>query len=97
MAPSADLTPFNIKAPGGINVSKLTNSIATPKISANSVGSSTPVGTVTFVQPARQYIIDSAPCDAGQRVGYQVDAIAGLTMDFFQMTSPPLGLFVIPV
>lgn len=78
-------------------MSRLTNHIATPKINANSVGSSTPIGTVPSVQPASEYTIGSAPCDAGRRVGYQVDAIGGFTMDFFQMTSPPLGLFVVPV
>lgn len=95
--PSGGLAPYNIKTPGGINVSRLTNHIATPKINANSVGSSTPIGTVPSVQPASEYTIGSAPCDAGRRVGYQVDAIGGFTMDFFQMTSPPLGLFVVPV
>ncbi|KAH7411675.1 glycoside hydrolase superfamily [Phaeosphaeria sp. MPI-PUGE-AT-0046c] len=97
MASSAAIAPFSIKAPGGISVSRLAGDIATPKISANSVGSSTPVGRVSSVQPASQYTISSAPCDAGQRVGYQVDALGGLAMDFFQMISPPLGLFVIPV
>jgi glucan endo-1,3-beta-D-glucosidase len=97
VAASAGPAPFNIKTPGGIIVSRLANDVATLKISANSVGSSTPVGRVPSVQPASQYTIGSAPCDAGQRVGYQVDALGGLTMDFFQMISPLLGLFVVPV
>lgn len=95
--PPGGLAPYSIKTPGGINVSRLTNHIATPKLNANSVGSFTPLGTVPSIQPASEYTLGSMPCDGGQRVGFQMDAIGGLTMDFFQMTSPPLGLFVVPV
>lgn len=93
--PFADLAPVKIRSPGGINVSRLSsNRVATPEISVDSVGSATLVGTVPSIQFANQYTVTSMPCEAGQNVAYQVDSIGGLTMDFFQMTSPPLGLFI---
>jgi glucan endo-1,3-beta-D-glucosidase len=93
--PFADLAPVKIRSPGGINVSRLSsNRVATPEISANSIGRATHVGTVPSIQFGNQYTVTSMPCEAGQKVAYKVDSIGGLTMDFFQMTSPPLGLFV---
>lgn len=94
--PVDEWAPVKIRTPGGIAVARLDNTVTTPQISANSVGSSTPVGTVSSIQSANQYTISSMPCEAGQRTAYQVDSVGGLTMDFFQMTSPPLGLFMIP-
>jgi glucan endo-1,3-beta-D-glucosidase len=94
--PFADLAPVKIRSPGGISVSRLSSSVATPEISANSVGGATPVGAVPSIQFANQYAVTSMPCEAGQRVAYKVDSTGGLVMDFFQMTSPPLGLFMIP-
>lgn len=93
--PIPDTAPVHLRSPGGIAVARLDNTATIPRISANSVGSSTPVGTIPSIQPANQYTISSAPCEAGQKVAYQVDSVGGLTMDFFQMTSPPLGLFII--
>jgi glucan endo-1,3-beta-D-glucosidase len=94
--PIPDTTPVHLRSPGGIAVARLDNTATIPLISANSVGSSTRVGSVPSIQPANQYTISSAPCEAGQKVAYQVDSVGGLTMDFFQMTSPALGLFMIP-
>ncbi|KAF1917862.1 glycoside hydrolase superfamily [Ampelomyces quisqualis] len=94
--PIPDIAPVHLRSPGGIAVARLDNTATIPQISANSVGSSTPVGIVSSIQPANQYTLSSVPCEAGQRVAYQVDSVGGLTMDFFQMTSPPLGLFIIP-
>jgi glucan endo-1,3-beta-D-glucosidase len=91
----SDLAPVKIRSPGGINVSRLGSSIiATSEISAESVGSTIPIGTVPSIQFANQYTITSMPCEAGQKVAYQVDSVGSLTMDFFQMTLPPLGLFI---
>jgi glucan endo-1,3-beta-D-glucosidase len=95
-SPFADLAPVKIRSPGGISVLRLSSSVATPEISANSVGGATPVGAVPSVQFVNEYAVTSMPCEAGQRVAYQVDSTGGFAMDFFQMTSPPLGLFMIP-
>jgi glucan endo-1,3-beta-D-glucosidase len=93
--PFSDLAPVEIRSPGGITVSQLgSNVVATPEISAESVGSSTPVGSVPSIQFANQYTVTNMPCEAGKKVAYQVESTGGLTMDFFQMTSPPLGLFM---
>jgi glucan endo-1,3-beta-D-glucosidase len=94
--PLPDLAPVKIRSPGGISVSRISNRVAMQDTSASSVGSSAPVGAVPSIQPANQYAVGSFPCEAGQRVAYQVDSVGGLTMDFFQMTLPPLGLFMIP-
>jgi glucan endo-1,3-beta-D-glucosidase len=94
--PFQDLAPVKIRSPGGISVSRLDNHPASQDISASNVGSAAPFGTAPSVQFANQYNVGSAPCEAGQRVAYQVDSTKGLTMDFFQMTSPPLGLFMMP-
>ncbi|CAO2648377.1 Nn.00g076440.m01.CDS01 [Neocucurbitaria sp. VM-36] len=89
-----DFAPVKIRAPGGISVSRLSNKVST-EVSAQNVGTSSPVSVVPVVQFGQQYNIASAPCETGQRVGYQVDSIYGLSMDWFQMTNPPLGLFML--
>ncbi|KAF2028612.1 glycoside hydrolase [Setomelanomma holmii] len=95
--PFPDMSPVKIRSPGGITVSRLSNSAARPDVTANDVGTSTPVGAALSMQFANQYIVGSGPCDAGQQVAYQVDSTGGLAMNFFQMISPPLGLFMIPL
>lgn len=89
-----DLAPYRMRAPGGISVSRLTNS---DLIAGNSgdIGGSAPVGGVASLQPGQQYSIATMPCEASQRVAYQVDSISGLNMDWFQMINPPLGLFML--
>lgn len=52
------------------------------------------VGAVPAIQPGNTYTIASAPCEAGQQVSYKADSLNGLDIDFFQMTSPALGLFM---
>ncbi|KAF2633231.1 glycoside hydrolase family 17 protein [Macroventuria anomochaeta] len=93
-SPWPDMSPVKIRSPGGIIVSSVGQQAASAEISANDVGSSNFVGWVPSIQPANQYNIASVPCAAGQRVAYQIESTGGLTMDFFQMTVPPLGLFM---
>lgn len=92
--PWPDMSPVKIKSPGGIIVSSVGQQAASADISANNVGSSSVVGWVPSIQSANQYHIASVPCAAGQRVAYQIESTGGLAMDFFQMTVPPLGLFM---
>ncbi len=89
-----DLAPVQIRAPGGISVARLSNPISATA-DANDIGSVIPVGMVGSVQMGNQYTIASAPCQAGQKVAYEVDSLFGLTMNWFQMTNPPLGLFIL--
>jgi glucan endo-1,3-beta-D-glucosidase len=91
-----DLSPVIMRSPGGISVSRLSDGVAVSDINASHVGISVLLSVVTSIQPNNQYAIVSMPCEAGQRVAYQVDSVGGLNMDFFQMTSPALGLFMIP-
>ncbi|KAH7089649.1 glycoside hydrolase superfamily [Paraphoma chrysanthemicola] len=94
--PFPDMSPARIRTPGGITVSRLSNGATRADVSAIDVGPSTPVGVAPSIQSGGQYTVGSGPCDAGERVAYQVDSSGGLTMDFFQMTAPALGLFMIP-
>ena len=91
---SSDFTPLKISALGGISVSRLSNQVST-EISPRDVRSSDPIGSVTSVLPGHQYNFPSVSCEAGQEVGYQVDSLFGLTMNWFQMTNPPIGLFML--
>ncbi|KAH7073784.1 glycoside hydrolase superfamily [Paraphoma chrysanthemicola] len=95
-SPFPDMSPAKIRAPGGIIVSRLGNSAIRADVNASDAGPSTPVGVAPSIQFGGQYTVGSGPCDAGERVAYQVDSSGGLTMDFFQMTAPALGLFLIP-
>ncbi|KAH9883102.1 hypothetical protein J1614_000472 [Plenodomus biglobosus] len=74
-------TPLHINAPGGVTVSR--------------VGISRPIGSVASIDFGQNYNVASSPCEGGQEVGYQVDSVGGLTMDFFQMVNPPLGFFLL--
>lgn len=81
-------SPLHINAPGGVTVSRVDNAV--PMLSASG-----PVGSVASVDFGHDYNIASGPCEGGQRVGYQVDSVGGLTMDFFQLVNPPLGFFLL--
>jgi hypothetical protein len=92
--PIPETAPIQVRAPGGISVSRITNQVP-DTVSTQNVGNSNLVGVVQLVQPARQYNVASFPCEAGQQVRYQVDSIGGLDMNWFQMTYPALGLFML--
>jgi glucan endo-1,3-beta-D-glucosidase len=92
--PWPDMSPVKIRSPGGIIVSSVGQHIASANISASNVVNFGVVGWVPSVQPANQYNLQSLPCAAGQTVAYEMESTGGLIMDFFQMTVPPLGLFM---
>lgn len=81
-------TPLHINAPGGIIVSRVDGQVPT-------VGQTGTLGSVASVEYGSQNNVVSGPCEAGQKVGYQVDSVGGLTMDFFQMVNPPMGFFLL--
>lgn len=93
-SPMPELAPVKVITPGGFSVSRLANQVL-GNVTAQHVGSSSLVGAVGILEPARRYNIASFPCEAGQRVGYQVDSIGGLAMNWFQMTYPALGMFML--
>ena len=80
-------------SPGGISVSRLNNA-ANARTSTWNTAVGTDVGAVPAILPGNTYTIASAPCEAGQQVGYKADSLNGLDIDFFQMTSPAIGFFV---
>ncbi|KAF1926872.1 glycoside hydrolase family 17 protein [Didymella exigua CBS 183.55] len=92
--PWQDISPVKIRSPGGIIVSSVGQQSTSADISASNIVSTGVVGWVPSVQPANQYNLASFPCAAEQKVAYQIESAGGLTMDFFQMTVPPLGLFM---
>lgn len=92
--PFAALAPAQIRSPGGISVARLGRRAALAEMSTSSVGASSPVGSAPSIGAEGQYNIANFSCEAGQRTAYQVDSIGGLDMNFFQMISPPLGLFM---
>lgn len=83
--PFPDLSPVKIRSPGGI---------AVLSVNANGAVGSKLIGQVPSIEPANQYKIASMPCAAGQTVMYKIESTSGLDMEFFQMTSPPLGPFM---
>lgn len=93
-SPWPDMSPLKLRSPGGITVSRVGQQAASNGVSANDLSGSNIVGSVPSIQPGNQYNIASVPCAAGQTIAYQVESTGGLVMDFFQMTMPPLGLFM---
>lgn len=103
--PFLDLGPIQVRFPGGIRVSLLSNTTTTANVNLGLnlgpinvlVNAGASLGAALSINFGNQYNVGSMPCPAGQRVALQIDSLAGLTVDFFQMTSPPLGLFIVPV
>lgn len=61
---------------------------------ARTVGAARPVGSISVLTPGQGYVISSALCEAGKTVGYQIAAVGGLDLHYFQLVKPALGLFV---
>jgi hypothetical protein len=91
------MSPVHILVPDGISVSRLEIWPASANISIGTVGSTMPVGTVPSIPFANLHRIRGIPYNGGECAGYQVDSVGGLIMDFFHMTSPALGLFMVLV
>lgn len=87
------MAPLQINSPGGIAVSRLDRP-ASVKTSATTTAGGRIVGTVPGLQPGNKYTVASAPCAAGQQIGYKADSLDGLDISFFQMTLPALGMFM---
>jgi glucan endo-1,3-beta-D-glucosidase len=85
-------SPYTFNIPGGIQLSRLDRP-ADGTASASAVGGSTPVGSVPQLMPGNKYVIQSGPCEHGL-AGYRIDSTGGLDLNFFQMSSPALGLFM---
>ena len=101
--PFFEIGPISIRIPGGIKVSLLKSNGADVSFGVNlgflnvRLNAGTQLGLALSVQLGNQYNVGSMPCPAGQRVAFQAESLFGLTADFFQMTNPPLGLFIQPV
>lgn len=85
--------PFNLVSPGGISVSQLEKP-ATETTSFGSSRNSRPVGSVDQLTSGLGHLVSSGPCEAGKSIGYRVDALNGLHLDYFQMVTPAAGLFM---
>lgn len=82
-----------MRAPGGIEVSQLMIP-ASEDTTARTVGAARPIGSVGLLAQGRGHLISSGPCEAGKTVSYQVSAVGGLDLHYFQLVNPALGLFV---
>ena len=95
-SPSAEWwQPVQYKTSGGIAVSQL-DQLATETTSFSTVGASRPVGSVGLLAKGTANPIASFPCPEGTQVGYIVDGIGGLDLQFFEIIIPALGLFMTP-
>ncbi|CAN9355857.1 unnamed protein product [Alternaria alternata] len=92
--PMPEMAPVHIRSPGGVSVSRLINQVP-DTVSMHSIGNTSLIGTVPLVEMASQYNVASFPCEVGQKVAYQVDSVGGFEADWFQMTYPALGLFLL--
>jgi glucan endo-1,3-beta-D-glucosidase len=103
--PFLDLGPVQIRLPGGIWVSLLSDATVSADVGLRinlgtievRINAGAQLGLALSIGLGNQYNVGSLPCPAGQRVAVQVDSLAGLIVDFFQMPSPPSGLFIDPV
>jgi glucan endo-1,3-beta-D-glucosidase len=87
-------SPYIFNTPGGIQVSRLDEPAdGTTSASASVIGGFTPVGSIPQLMPGNKYVIHSGPCQHGL-AGYRIDSTGGLDLNFFQMPSPALGLFM---
>ncbi|KAF2463667.1 glycoside hydrolase [Lindgomyces ingoldianus] len=84
---------YRMWAPGGISVFQLQNP-AQDTTSANKVGNVKLIGTINQLNLGSGKVIRSAPCEAGKKVGYQVDSVGGLDLQYFQTKEPAIGLWV---
>jgi glucan endo-1,3-beta-D-glucosidase len=91
--PSFSVQAVNVRNPGGISITRLTNNIP-DNLNAQNVGVGSLLGIVSSIQPVHRYNFASGPCEVSRR-GYQLDSIDGLDMIWFQMTYPAVGLFML--
>ncbi|KAF2710921.1 hypothetical protein K504DRAFT_375993, partial [Pleomassaria siparia CBS 279.74] len=85
--------PWHMNTPGGMVVSRL-ETIATKFSSSSNVGVSRTTGAINLLAPGQGHLVNSAPCEAGETVGYRADALGALDLSYFQLTNPPSGLFM---
>ena len=74
--PMPQMAPVQIRIPAGVSISRLINQVP-DTVSMQSIGNTSLIGTVPLVEMASQFNVASFPCEAGQKVGYQVDSLSG--------------------
>lgn len=90
-----ETSDFTLAGAGGIAVSKLAKPAEEGTTYASVPASAGAVGKVESVVPGNAWVVASAACEAGARVGYEVKATGGLELEWFEDWNPsPIGLFV---
>ena len=86
---------FSLTGNGGIDIALL-KSPATEQTTYNNVpATDKDIGGPASVSPGNEYVIASAPCEAGSRQGYKVSATGNIDLDYFQDYNPsPIGLYI---
>lgn len=90
-----ETSDFTLSGAGGIAVSKLSAPAEEGTTYESVPESKGEVGGVESVVPGGAWVVASAACEAGARVGYEVKATGGLELEWFEDWNPsPIGLFV---
>lgn len=90
-----ETSDFTLAGAGGIAVSKLAAPAEEGTTYESVPASAGEVGKVESVTPGGAWVVASAACEAGARVGYEVKATGGLELEWFEDWNPsPIGLFV---
>ena len=86
---------FDLSGSGGFDVALL-KSPATEQTTYRSVPDPVEdLGGPSSVSPGNEYVISSAPCQAGSRQGYKVSATGSFDLNYFQDNNPsPIGLYI---
>ena len=90
-----ETSAFTLSSHGGLKVEQL-HEPATEQTTYNDQPSVVKdLGGPELVEPGSEYVIASASCHAGARVGYKLSAIGSLDLNYFQDYNPsPIGLYV---
>lgn len=46
------------------------------------------------ITPGSGYVIKTSPCATGQRIGYEVSATGDYSLEYFQASGEPIGLYM---
>lgn len=85
--------PYDIISPGGLTFLQLKD-LASTTTSRRNVSQGVSVGSIGQLLPGQLYTVTTETCQAGQGIGYELRSLGGLSLRFFQLQMPPLGLFI---
>ncbi|EPE35797.1 hypothetical protein GLAREA_05135 [Glarea lozoyensis ATCC 20868] len=88
-----ETSSFTFSGNGVVDFKQLTT-VASQSTTFANQGESKDLGTQT-VTPGTSTVVSTFPCPAGQAVSYEISAVSGTDLEFFQDYNPsPIGLYV---